>query len=232
MSSISMLVLLLTVGLLLSLNPFNLSVFSVLLAGTLGKGHPKAKVHNVASTYLIVYWLATALLGIALVLILGHLPDKTLQTSALIISGLMILWGTISLKNYFWPRLHFKVPAVWHDLLHKHTVKRHSTNSALILSLSAYLISLGGIGLQLLALATIIALLTPEVPQWMLLPASCLVLPLIFIYQQILKGFRVSALLKWKSDSGAMMRLSLSLVQIVLGWLILLILNGSIGVMP
>ncbi len=232
MSSINMLVLLFAVGLLLSLNPFNLSVFSALLAGTLGKGHAKAKVHNVASTYLTVYWLATALLGVVLVLVLGHLPDKALQISALVVSGLVILWGTISLKNYFWPRLHFKVPSVWHDFLHKHTVKKHSTSSALVLSLSAYLISLGSIGLQLLALATIVALLTPQVPQWMLLPASCLVLPLIFIYQQILKGFRISALLKWKNDNGAMMRLSLSLVQIVLGWLILLILNGSIGVMP
>lgn len=232
MNSVGMLVLLLAVGLLLSLNPFSISVFSALIAGALGKGHSKAKMHTIASTYLLMYWLLTAVLGVALVLIFGLLPAKSLQILALAVSSLVIIWGMLTLRHYFWGKRHSKVPLSWHGVLHTHTIKKSSPHSAMVAGLLACLISFGSIGLQLLALTVIVTLLTPAVPQWMLLPALTLILPLMLLYRQILRGYKISTILKWKNESRAMMNLSLSLAHIALGWIILLILNGSIGVLP
>jgi hypothetical protein len=232
MNSLGIIVLLLAVGLLLSMNPFSISVFSSLLAGALGKGHPKAKMHMIALTYLLTYWFLTAVLGVILVIILASLPVSSLQSLALIVSGLTILWGMLALKNYFWNKPSSRIPMNLYGLLHTHTVKKSSPRSAMVLGIAACLISFGSIGLQLAALAIIISLLSPATPQWMLLPALCLILPLKLIYWQVLRGFKISAVLRWKNETRVIMRLGLALVHIALGWLILLILNGSIGVTP
>ena len=231
MDSFSMLALMLVVGLLLAINPFNLSVFSVFLAGLIGKGHVKPKIYKTVFTYLITYWLVIASLSMLLVFALKQLPNETMQLLALVASGIIILGGMISLRKYFW---HHKqqVPKLWHSALHRLTVKNHTMLSSIKLGLLASFVSLGSIGLQLLALVIIVVLLTPDTPQWMLLPSFCLILPLLLIYWQTLKGFRVSALLRWKNDSYAMLYLNLSLEQVALGWLILAILNGSIGALP
>jgi hypothetical protein len=231
MNSVGMLVLLLAVGLLLSLNSFSISVFSSLIAGALGKGHSKAKMHTIASTYLLAYWVLTAVLGVALVLIFSSLSAKSLQILALMVASAAILWGMLTLRHYFWSKKHSRVPLSWHGLLHTHTIKKSSPHSAMVAGLLACLISFGSIGLQLLALTVIVALLTPAVPQWMLLPALTLILPLVLLYRRVLSGYKVSTILKWKNESRAMMSLSLSLAHIALGWIILLILNGSIGVL-
>ena len=94
--------------------------------------------------------------------------------------------------------------------------------------LLACLVSFGSIGLQLLALAVVITLLAPTAPQWMLLLAVCLILPLKLIFWQVFKGFKVSVILKWKNETSTVMRLGLALVNLALGWLIFLILNGTI----
>ena len=228
MNSLGMIALLLAAGLILSLNPFNISVFVMLLAGSLDKAHSRAKIRLVAIAYLWLYWLLISALGVVLILLFGLLTAKALQIVALVVSGLVIVLGVVNLGQYFWNRPHKQLPRSVQRFLHTHAVKRNSPSSALVLASLAGWISLVSVGPHLLALAVIVSLLAPTEPLWMLLPAVALILPLKLIYLQVLRGYKTSTILRWKDESKLTMRLGFALVHIALGWLILLILNGSI----
>jgi hypothetical protein len=228
MNSLGMVILLLVSGLILSLNPFNISIFTWLLAGALDKAHSRRKIRLIAIIYLWLYWLLIAAFGIVLILLLGLLTDTGLQILALVVSGLMIVLGVINLGQYFWNRPHKQLPRIIQKFLHMHAVKKNSPTSALVLATLAGWISLTSVGPHLIALAVIVRLLAPTEPLWMLLPATALILPLKLIYLQVLKGYKTSTILRWKDESKLTMRLGFALVHIALGWLILLILNGSI----
>jgi cytochrome c biogenesis protein CcdA len=98
------------------------------------------------------------------------------------------------------------------------------------LGLNSAVFSLTVIGGVLLGLAAITVLTGSSFGIWfMLLFAFCLITPLVFIYLYMARGLKISAVLKWKEESKGVMRLSIGLVHIILGWLVLLLLNGTLG---
>lgn len=229
MNDINMAILLLVTGLILSLNPFSISVFTSLLAGALDKAHNRHRIRFIAVSYLWFYWALISGIGALLVWPLSLLSEKNLQITALVASGLIIVLGMIILARYFWDKSHKQVPQILKKLVHSHSVKKSHPLNAMVLATLTSFVSLVGVGLQLLALAVIVALLKPSQPQWMLLPGLALIIPLKLIYLQILRGYKTTTILKWRDEAKTTMRLSLALMHIALGWIILLILNGSIS---
>jgi len=229
MSDISLLTLIVVSGILLSLNPFSIAVFSALLAGALGKGHPKSVFHTIAMSYLISYAALLTFFGMALVGIFSLLPYTFLLSLSLAISVISIFWGIVTIANFFWYGTFDDVPKSIYNVLHKYSVKKNSPGSAAYLGLIAASSSFVSNTIMILSFVTIVSLLKTGSPSWMLLLAIILIIPLIIILISCLNGTKISTILKWKEDSKAIMRLSSGLTYILIGWIILLILNGTIG---
>jgi len=55
------------------------------------------------------------------------------------------------------------------------------------------------------------------------------VLPLIIILIMVAGGTKVSAVAKWKEEGKGTMRLALGLMLVALGWILIMIANGTIN---
>jgi len=55
------------------------------------------------------------------------------------------------------------------------------------------------------------------------------VLPLIVILFMVAGGAKLSAIAKWKEDSKGTMRLFMGLLLVALGWILILIANGTVN---
>jgi hypothetical protein len=55
------------------------------------------------------------------------------------------------------------------------------------------------------------------------------VAPLIIILLMVAGGAKISSVKKWKEDSKGVMRLFIGLLLVTLGWLLILIANGTIN---
>lgn len=229
MSNCNLFLIFIVAGILLSLNPFNIALFSALLAGSFGKGHNTNTIHGTAVAFLLTYAACIALLGMALLEALSSISISLLDHLGLVVAVMMVIWGLVILKDFFWYRSGKAVPRKLHGLLHIYTVKQNDPLGATILGFLAALISLLSTGLAVIGFAVITALLRPFSPAWMLLLAGILLIPLVLIFIHGLRGLKISAIIKWKEDNKAIMRLSIGLTHIVLGWIILLLLNGTLG---
>jgi hypothetical protein len=230
MTDLTILALIVTTGLLVSLNPFSISVFGALLAGARGKAHSKNKTHLTALAYLSSYYLLISGLGITLISLFSVVSDTSLIVASVASAALAIIMGIIIAKNYFWYRIRSDIPSGIVTILHQRTVKKNDPLSSISLGLNSAVFCLTIIGSLLLTLAAITVLTGTSFSIWfMLLFAFCLITPLIFIYLFVTRGLKISAVLKWKEESKGVMRLSIGLVHLILGWLVLLLLNGTIG---
>ena len=63
----------------------------------------------------------------------------------------------------------------------------------------------------------------------MLLYNIIFVAPLIIILGMIVTGTKISDVSKWKEDSKGTMRLFMGLLLVSLGWILILIANGTIN---
>jgi cytochrome c biogenesis protein CcdA len=55
------------------------------------------------------------------------------------------------------------------------------------------------------------------------------VMPLIVILIMVASGTKISAVSKWKEESKGTMRLGMGLLLVALGWILILIANGTIN---
>ena len=216
-------------GLLLALNPVSISIFTALLAVTLGKGHKRTQLYIVALTYLSTLWILFAFGSTILFAWLSSMNVSTLEFIGLCVSVIAIAWGLIGVKDYYWYGQRTKAPAYITRNLHMRTVKNNSPANAAALALIAAYATAPSMGIPLLSFITINALIKPFETAPTLWFATVLLSPLFVVLLLAARGTKLSAVIKWKQDSKAIFRLCIGLSTIVFGWVILLILNGSIG---
>lgn len=215
-------------ALLLALNPVSISIFVALLAGSLGKGHSKSQQHIVALTYLLSIFTLYGLGGVLVLNWLYILDMRTVMHISLIVGVLSITWGIVATKDFYWYTRRGESPKHLTSALHKLTVKNNDPVNAAKLAITAAYATLPSVGIPLIAYITIISILKPGEPAWVLLFAAIVMLPLFVIFALSLRGLKLSAVIKWKQDSKAIFRLCMGLVSIVFGWLLFLLVNGTL----
>jgi len=93
MNSLGMIALLLAARVNFIFGSFNISVFVMLLAGSLDKAHSRAKIRLVAIAYLWLYWLLISALGVVLICYLDCSLLKLCKIVALVVVVLVIVLG-------------------------------------------------------------------------------------------------------------------------------------------
>lgn len=229
MSQQNIILLVIITGLVISLNPLSISVFSALMAGSMGKGHGKKRFSLVTVMFLATFASLLGLLSLTLVRIFNLMPTDLLASLGIAIATAAVIYGVVSIKDYFWYRTSTKLPSNIYSILHSRTVKQIDPYSAANLGLITAFACLGSMGVQLLCLTMIFSLFQQASNLIMLIPAICMCLPLIALLILVKRGTKISAILKWKQDTKDLMRLNTGLMSVVLGWILFLIINGSIG---
>lgn len=229
MSNIYFIWIFIVAGLLVSLNPSVIAIFTSLLAGSLGKGHGRGKFYSVAFNFLLAFWTFTALFGVLFVVDFNQLPVKTLGIVAIITSVALIIWGLWAIKDFFWYKHKGGMPKKFHAVIHQHTTKKTEPHNAVVLGAITASAALINTGLAMVGFAMVSALFFPGVNYWMMLLSLVFTIPLILVFLLTTNGTKLSAIIKWKEDTKQLMRLTVGMTSIVLGWFILLVINGSLG---
>jgi len=228
-SESSLLLLVIVSGMLFSFNPTTIAICVALLMGSTGKGHTRAERHVIALSYLITLFIIIAIAGFLLVSLLVALPATVQLNVSLLLSIVGIVWGIVSIKDYYWYGSHRDISSRLARTLHTYTVKKNDPTSATILGFITAYATVPSIGIPLLLVSALVALSHPYKITFMACFAGMILLPLIIIFIAYLRGLTLSSVIKWKEDSKGTFRLVLGLSGIFLSWLILLSLNGTIA---
>jgi cytochrome c biogenesis protein CcdA len=218
-------------ALIASLNPCTLSVMIMAISSLLGKSkHPRhAAIYT--ALFALGILVSYAVLGTLLTLLLGALPIGIVGYIAIVVAMVLIFFGVFEIKDYFWygKGWSFKLSAHAEGVIHNWTKKHHSRWRGFLLGVYTSL-RLGHYTIvMIMAYSVLFVLATSHTS--LILPslwAVWYVLPLLLISLLVASGANVHSLITWKEESKHVMRLSIGLLYIALGWILLVFLAGGL----
>lgn len=217
-------------ALIASFNPCTLSVMLMAISSLFGK---KRHPHH-AATYIALFalgiFLCYSVLGTALSLVLGALPTGLVGYIGIVTSFILVLFGIFEIKDYFWygKGWSFKLSAKAESAIHSWTKKHHSPARGFLLGIYTAL-RLSHYTLVMVLAYSLLFEFSPS--KHFLLPtiwALWYVVPLLLVAVLVASGANVHSLLSWKEESKHVMRLSIGLLYVALGWILLVFLAGGL----
>lgn len=214
-----------------SINPCAIGVLilmiSVMLAGKQSTKKMLILGGLYVSSVLIVYLLA----GLGLMYYFSILPLALAEYISITVGILIILAGIIEIKDYFWYGRWFSltIPAVFAKKIHNYASK---TTYIGVIFLGAFVsaVELPCTGAPYLAIITLLSQNFDFTAFLMLVLYNIIfVAPLIIILILVASGINLYRIKKWKQSNRPIMRLLMGLLLIVLGWMLMLIANGTIN---
>ena len=214
-----------------SINPCAIGVLILMISVVLsGKGSIRRMLF-LGGLYVFAVFLTYLIAGLGLVYFLSSIPLFITEYLSIIVGVIIIGAGIFEVKDFFWYGQGFSlhIPVVFADKINR--LARNTTVPGVIL-LGAFVsaVELPCTGAPYLAIITILSLNFNFAAFLMLVLYNIIfVAPLLFILVLVASGVKLQALKKWKQDSRGYMRLFIGLLLIALGWLLILIANGTVN---
>ena len=214
-----------------SINPCAIGVLilmiSVMLAGKQSTKRMLLLGGIYVSSVLIVYLLA----GLGLMYFFSTLPLVLAEYISITVGVLIILAGIIEIKDYFWYGRWFSltIPATFAKKIHNYTSKT-TVFGVILLGAFVSAVELPCTGAPYLAIITLLSQNFDFTAFLMLVLYNIIfVLPLIIILILVASGMKLHEIKKWKQASRPFMRLLIGILLVALGWMLMLIANGTIN---
>jgi len=215
-----------------SVNPCAIGVLILMVSVVLGQGGSTRRLLKVGAAYIFAIFFTYLVAGIGLIYFLSAIPIAIAEYLSILVGVLIIIAGLFEIKDFFWYGKGFslQIPKKYANQIHEWSTSRKSTFGVMMLGAFVAGVELPCTGAPYIAIITLLSV------EWNLVAAGLLVLyniifvsPLIIILLMVASGTKVSAVSKWKEDSKGNMRLFMGLLFIALGWLLILIANGTIN---
>jgi len=214
-----------------SINPCAIGVLILMISVVLqGKGSVR-RLLTLGGCYIFAIFLTYLVAGLGLIYFLSKVPMFVAEYLALIVGGFVILAGILEIKDYFWYGKGFSlhIPTVFIDKIN-HFAKNVTIPGVIFLGAFIAGVELPCTGAPYLAIITMLSLNFNFYAFLMLVLYNFVfVLPLLVILLLVAGGMNVSKVHKWKQDNRGGMRLAIGLSLVALGWLLILIANGTIN---
>ena len=142
-----------------------------------------------------------------------------------------ILAGLLEIKDYFWYGRWFSlaIPATFAKKIHNYTSKT-TVFGVILLGAFVSAVELPCTGAPYLAIITLLSQNFDFTAFLMLVLYNIIfVLPLIIILVLVASGMKLHQIKKWKQVSRPFMRLLIGILLVALGWMLILIANGTIN---
>ena len=214
-----------------SINPCAIGVLilmiSVMLAGKQSTKRMLLLGGVYISSVLIVYLLA----GLGLMYFFSTLPLVLAEYISIAVGVLIIIAGLFEIKDYFWYGRWFSlsIPPRFAKMIHGYT-SRTSIFGVIFLGAFVSAVELPCTGAPYLAIITLLSQNFDFAAFLMLVLYNIIfVLPLIIILLLVASGMKLHQIKKWKQASRPFMRLLIGILLVALGWMLILIANGTIN---
>jgi len=214
-----------------SINPCAIGVLILMVSVVLSGNGSVGRMLFLGSIYVFAIFLTYLIAGLGLVYFLASIPLFVTEYLSIIVGSFVILAGIFEVKDFFWYGKGFSlaIPVFFTD-----KIQRFAKNTTVpgVILLGAFVagVELPCTGAPYLAIITILSLnFNFSAFLLLVLYNIIFVAPLLFILVLVATGTKLSSVKQWKQDSRGYMRLFIGLLLIALGWLLILIANGTIN---
>lgn len=215
-----------------SINPCAIGVLILMISVILGEGkNSVGKMLFYGFLYIFAIFITYLLAGLGLLYFLGSVPLFVTEYLSIAVGVLVILFGLVEIKDFFWYGRGFSlgIPLVFTNKIHELS-QNISVPGVMITGAFVAGVELPCTGAPYLA---IIAILSTNFNLFafllLILYNIIFVLPLVVILLLVAGGTKLPAVKAWKQETRGVMRLMIGLLLIGLGWLLILIANGTIN---
>ena len=175
----------------------------------------------------VTYFLA----GLGLILFLTQIPIFIAEYIAIVVGLIIIAGGLVEIKDFYWygEGISLAIPPERAKQIHE-MAKKLTFPSLVFLGAFVAGVELPCTGGPYLAITLILSQNFNLTALLLLVLYNIIfVMPLIVILILAYSGTRITMLKKWKQKNRRYMRLATGIVLIYLGWMLMLIANGTIN---
>ena len=213
-----------------AINPCAIGVL-ILLISTMLVAKKKEKMLKFGLLYTFTIFLTYLAFGLGLTYFIASIPLIFSQYISITVGTLVVIGGIIEIKDYFWYGVGFSL-AIPHKFAKKIKDKMNNLSVLGIILLGVFVaaVELPCTGGPYLAITLLLAQNFNFSAFLMLLLYNIIfVAPLLIILFMVMAGVKIKNIQKWKQMNKAYMRLFAGVTLIILGWLLILIANGTIN---
>ena len=227
-----------TIGLIIgsaaidSINPCAIGVLILMVSVVLGQGGSSTRLLKMGSAYIGAIFFTYLIAGLGLVYFFSAIPIVIAEYLSIAVGLLVIVAGVLEIKDYFWYGKGFslQIPTKFANKIHDWSTTNKSVWGVMLLGAFVAAVELPCTGAPYLAIITILRIDFNMIAfGLMVLYNLIFVAPLIIILGMIVGGTKISDISKWKEDSKGTMRLFMGMLLVGLGWILILIANGTIN---
>lgn len=214
-----------------SINPCAIGVLILMMSVLMAGKNSTKRMVLLGSLYIssvaTVYFLA----GLGLIYFFSKVPIYISEYISIIVGIIIIGAGLLEIKDYFWYGRGFSlhIPTQFAKQMHARASK---TTIPGIILLGAFVsaVELPCTGAPYLAIITLLSQYFDFTALLLLILYNILfVSPLIVILIMVAMGTKLYKVKKWKQEQRGLMRLLIGLLLVGMGWLLMLIANGTIN---
>lgn len=216
-----------------SINPCAIGVLILMVSVILS--NPKSTTRHLIVTggaYILAIFVTYLVAGLGLVYFLSTIPIAIAEYLSIAVGILVIFAGLLEMKDYFWYGKGFslQIPPKYAAKIKEMSTGKTTIGGVMLLGAFVAAVELPCTGAPYLAIITILKVnFNFTAFLLMVLYNVIFVAPLIVILVMVAGGAKLSDVKKWKEENKGSMRLFIGLLLVALGWLLILIANGTIN---
>lgn len=214
-----------------SINPCAIGVLILMISVLLANNQSIKKMLLLGGLYIFSVFLVYLVAGLGLIYFFSTLPLAVTEYIAITVGTLIVLAGLVEIKDYFWYGKWFSlgIPPSLAKKLHDYT-SNVSIFGVIFLGAFVSAVELPCTGAPYLAIITLLSQYF-DLTAFMLLVLYNLIFvsPLVIILFMVAFGKKIHEVKRWKQENRGYMRLFAGLLLIGMGWLLVLIANGTIN---
>ena len=214
-----------------SINPCAIGVLILMISVILGGHKSLGRMLLLGGLYILSIFATYLLAGLGLLYFLGSIPLFVTEYLSIFVGFLIVLFGLVEIKDYFWYGRGFslEIPVVFAKKIHQ-MAGNITVPGVILTGIFVAGVELPCTGAPYLAIITILSTNFNFVAFLMLILYNVVfILPLLTILLLVAGGIKLPAVKAWKQESRGVMRLMIGLLLVGLGWLLILIANGTIN---
>lgn len=215
-----------------SINPCAIGVLILMVSVVMGQGKGTRRLITVGLAYIGAIFATYLIAGLGLVYFFTKVPIVIAEYLSMAVAALIVVAAIIEIKEYFWYGKGFTLQIPPWAAAKIHEWSQSNTSIFGVMALGAFVaaVELPCTGAPYLAIITVLRInFNFTAFMLMILYNVIFVAPLLIILFMVAGGAKLSSVSKWKEDSKGTMRLFMGLLLVALGWILILIANGTIN---
>lgn len=214
-----------------SINPCAIGVLILMVSVILGGKGSMWRLLKLGGLYVLAIFITYLLAGLGLIYFFASVPLYIAEYLSIIIGSIVIIAGLLEIKDFYWYGRGFSLQ-IPHYFSEK--IKKFSQNvtvpGVILLGIFIAAVELPCTGAPYLAIITLLSLnFNIQAFLMLVLYNIVFVLPLVVILVMVALGTKIQKIHDFKEAGKGYMRFAIGLMLIGLGWLLILIANGTIN---